>query len=103
MRKPSNCFLGVITLINEGGRLDSSKQKTIMQKIKNILLSILRKGDVVTQWNNGIIMFIVTDISRENLGIISRRIENRYNREIGEDDLVLKIKYEAVDEKLALF
>ena len=103
IRKPSNCFLGVITLINEGRQLDSSKQKTIMQKIKNILLCILRKGDVVTQWNNGIIMFIVTDISWENLSIISRRIENRYNREIGEEDLILKIKYEAIDEKLAIF
>jgi len=101
-RNPSNSFLGIITCETERGQIDPRELKNIMPKIKNVLLRSLRKGDAVTQWSNEIFMFIVSNTAQENLSKISRRIENNINREIDRDDFVVKIRYEAIGEKLAL-
>ncbi len=71
----------------------------MMQKLKDVLLTSLRKGDVVVQWNDHQAMFIVTGIVEESLVFITRRIENNFNRVSPYPDVILDIKIRPISEK----
>jgi len=99
LRNPVSSFLGFVNFQKQEGHLDPNGLKTCTSKAKDILLRYLRKGDVVSQWNDFTLVFIVTATSSENLDLIARRIANAYHRTNPKDDVTMEIKFEPISEK----
>ncbi|NLV16132.1 MAG: hypothetical protein GXY50_02825 [Syntrophomonadaceae bacterium] len=103
LRDPGTSFIGFVSAPAEISQWEPRELKSCMQKVKGILLSSLRRGDVVTQWSERTVVFIVTDTSPESLPFISRRIENHFDREITiKNDVPLRIDFKQIDDSQAL-
>lgn len=103
LRDPGNSFIGFVSAPPEISQWEPRELKNCMQKVRSILLSSLRRGDVVTQWSERTVVFIVTSTSPENLPLISRRIENHFDREITiKNDVPLKVDFKQIDDSQAL-
>ncbi|NLP43082.1 MAG: hypothetical protein GX351_00475 [Peptococcaceae bacterium] len=98
LRSPTSSFLGFADFHKPEGQLEPGELKHCISKAKEILLHSLRKGDVVSQWNEYTLIFIVTATSAENLDPIARRITNAYLYATPKDDITLDIKFEPITE-----
>ena len=99
LRNPVSSFLGFVDFVKSEGEFKPNELKSCIGKAKEILLRSLRKGDVVSQWNDYTLVFIVTSTSAENLEPIARRITNSYLCANPKDDITLEIKFEPISEK----
>ncbi len=102
IRYPSTSFLGIVSPAKDE-QLQPRELKNYIPKLKNTLLLCLRKGDVLTQWNEDSLMFIITATSEENLDLIAKRIKNSFKRVNLEADLALSIEFQPIGEKKTYF
>jgi DNA-binding SARP family transcriptional activator len=79
IRARSKEYLGLVT-ISEGSIVGpKDKLKTAAEELKCVLKDSLRKGDVYTQWNSHQMIILLTDVQREALTLIGRRIQKRFS------------------------
>lgn len=89
----SNICLGIITIENTGYKsLKEDEIKIAMDSLKNIMLNTLRKGDVLSQWNDKQLVFLLYNVKEANLDGIMDRVKNKFEIEKKSSEVDLNIK-----------
>ena len=63
-----------------------------MDSLKNIMLNTLRKGDVLSQWNDKQLVFLLYNVKEANLDGIMDRVKNKFEIEKKSSEVDLNIK-----------
>ncbi|MGI5901719.1 MAG: bacterial transcriptional activator domain-containing protein [Desulfitobacteriia bacterium] len=100
-RNPASSFLGIITLNSEISSNQQWNCQQVMRKVRNTLLLTLRKGDVLTQWSNDTLLFILSSPSPAKLKNISIRINEVFKRKYPELNIPIDIKFYPLGKKTA--
>jgi len=66
------------------------------ENLKNVILHSLRKGDLVTSWNNGQFLLLLPGLNREEAARVMDRIENAYSRNYFLQGLKIQKKIESL-------
>lgn len=89
----SNIGLGIITIENTGYKpLKEDEIETAMDSLKNIMLNTFRKGDVLSQWNDKQLVFLLYNVKEENLDRIMDRLKTKFETEKKSSKVDLNIK-----------
>lgn len=97
IRYGANSCLCLIT-ISCSDNIDppSDKLNWAMDKLKQVLLFRLRKGDVFSFWNQSQVIAILSEIERDNLTMISKRIEKSFKDKVKDHLFVLQFKFRSI-------
>lgn len=97
LRKNSKVHLGLITM--EAKRDYSDDQNLFqesMEKLKGVLLTYLRKGDLFAVWSQHQILVMLLDIEEKDIRIVTNRVE-RVFQDVAKDKTVwLAFKFDLV-------
>lgn len=89
-------FMGLVTLSSGNQFLDQNTLKEGMERLKHILKSNLRKGDVITQWNDNQFLLSLPCINSEQAIKALCRIEKIYKNSEKYSKLVINTKFQPV-------
>jgi len=70
--------------------------KKVMHQLQETSLASLRKGDIVTRWNNAQLLMILPGLNREQAEVVMRRIENNYIKNYSLEGLKLHKKVDTL-------
>jgi DNA-binding SARP family transcriptional activator len=101
IRARSKECLGLVTINNENRKVSKDELNEAAETLKVVLRESRRRGDVFTQWNGHQMIVMLTDVQRDALDLISRRIRKRFNDKIGEEGFSVDISFKpiAADKK----
>jgi len=101
LRAQNKECLGLVTVTTEYPEVSQDKLNGATETLKTVLKESLRRGDVFTQWNRHQMIILLTDVQRDALDLISRRIRKRFKDKIGEEGLSVDISFKpiAADKK----
>lgn len=92
-----NIFLGIFNVDKSGYREPpESDLKEGMLLLLDIIYRNLRKGDVVTQWNENQLLVLLFELEETDLEVILDRIRNHFNKKTRNDKITLNIKFKKV-------
>lgn len=92
-RKGRVAFLGLLTITRRNYRpLPSEVLEIALVKLKKIISTNIRKGDVCTQWNEAQFLLLLPDLTREIGERVLKRIRSQFKKETAPEDLVLRYK-----------
>lgn len=95
--KNKNIFLLIITIDNIGYKpLKEDKIKEEMLLLKNIVFNRLRKGDVLSQWNESQLLILLYNVEEKNIENIVRRITHKFDNDREDIKVKLNIKCKKV-------
>ncbi len=90
-------FLGLLTLSMADYALPpEEKLKSAMQDLKDILILTLRKGDIVSQWNEAQFVINLPGLNIEQTNMALDRVDKRFNTLNDIEDLIMHRKVEVV-------
>lgn len=96
-RSGKTVLLGLITVTEPDYKPAlEQKLKKVMHQLQEISLASLRKGDIVTRWNNAQILMILPGLNREQAEAVMRRIENNYIKTYSLEGLKLHKKVDTL-------
>ncbi len=96
-RSGKSILLCLMTLTNPDYSMPAAeKLKKVMNNFQNVILDSLRKGDIVTRWNDAQFLMLLPGLNREQAMSVMDRIENSYRKEYKFEDLYLHKKVETV-------
>ncbi len=96
-RSGQSVLLGLLTLTNSDYSLpDKIALKEVMQNLLESTLGSLRKGDVITTWNEAQLLMMLPGLSREQADMVMARIENNFRMKHSLKGLVLHKKVESL-------
>lgn len=85
--------LGVITVYNKGHEQLTDKEiKKGMDQLADTLLKKLRKGDIVSKWNDNQMLIMLYGLRKEHIGCVVEKINNTFDSIKLDDRLSLNIK-----------
>lgn len=88
-------FLGLLTLTNTDYNLPSDKSlKETMELLQRVLKNSLRKGDVISQWNEAQFLLLLPGINSEQAGRVFKRIQDKFQKKCQDDEIILRTKYQ---------
>lgn len=94
-RNKENVFVGIITIDKVGyGQLSQEDTKYSMLNLLDITYHSLRKGDVITQWNQNQILLLLLGLEEENLFQLIERLKTKFSKMIRNDKVNLNIKFQ---------
>jgi DNA-binding SARP family transcriptional activator len=96
IRAQSKEFLGLVTITADGGKASADKLKSAGEDLKSVLKASLRRGDVFTQWNDHQMIVLLTDVQRDALTLIGRRVEKKFRNAAGQEGLSVEISFKPV-------
>jgi two-component SAPR family response regulator len=70
--------------------------KGVMHNLKDVIMSSLRKGDLVTSWNEAQYLLLLPGLNREQAIMVLERIENSYHSRYTLDSLQMHNKIESL-------
>jgi hypothetical protein len=96
-RSGKSILLCLMTLTNPDYSMPAAeKLKKVMNNFQQVILDSLRKGDIVTRWNDAQFLMLLPGLNREQAMSVMDRIENSYRKEYNFEDLYLHKKVETV-------
>lgn len=96
-RSGSSDLLGLLTLAKRDYSMpDSAELKEAMQYLEDAIINSLRKGDVVTRWNEAQFLLLLPGLNREQAEKVLERIESNFLKKYPLKDLVLHKKFESI-------
>jgi len=96
IRARSKECLGLVTINKENQRVSQNKLNDATETLKAVLRVSLRRGDVFTQWNQHQMIVLLTDVQRDALDLINRRIRKRFNDKMGEEGFMVNISFKPI-------
>lgn len=95
--KDRKVYLGIITIDNIGYRpLHKNKIKECMEILKNIISNKLRKGDVLSKWNDSQLVVLIYDIEPKDINKINKRLREEFETRVLDKNIILNIKYKKI-------
>lgn len=93
LREDNNVVVGIITLIpiSSGARFEPA-----MARLKELICSSLRKGDVFTEWNRRQMILLLLQTKSDNIELICRRIKIRFKEDKDNFGLDLHFSFEPI-------
>lgn len=89
---PTN-FLGVLTIsLPDYSLPENEKLREAMKELRQILLSNLRKGDVITEWNDAQFLLSLPSLNVQQAEVALKRIQKKFSESFGHTGLVLRDK-----------
>ncbi len=89
-----NIFIGIITIFNSGYiESPESNIKEGMCILLDTIYNNLRKGDVITQWNENQALLLLFRLDDVDIKPISERLECQFNQRIEKNNILLNIKF----------
>lgn len=96
-RSGQSVLLGLLTLTKpDYANPDKEISKAVMQCLQDVILETLRKGDLVTRWNDTQFLLLLPGLKREQAARVMERIENLYSKNHCLQGLVLHKKVESL-------
>jgi len=96
-RSGKSILMGLFTLTAPGYAYpDKSILKEVIQNLEEATLGSLRKGDVVTRWNEAQVLMMLPGLNREQADRVIERIENNFYTSYSLNGLVLHKKVETL-------
>jgi DNA-binding SARP family transcriptional activator len=90
-------LLCLLTLVApDHSRPPKSLLKSVMLNLQDVIMSSLRKGDLVTRWNEAQYLLMLPNLNREQALKVMQRIENDYIRKHSLQGLILQKKVETL-------
>lgn len=97
IRGNSNTYIALITLNHK------KKTQSILEKcresLKEVLLKSLRKGDVITSWNEDQAIVMITNIKPESLYLVENRVQQLF-RKNSKVDCNLEFKFNKISNSM---
>ncbi len=96
-RNGQSILLGLFTFTTSDYSLpEKTTLREVIHNLENTTLNSLRKGDVVTRWNEAQILIMLPGLNREQADQVISRIENNFKREYSWKGLTLHKKVESL-------
>jgi len=96
-RNGQSVLLGLFTLTTPNYSLPDKKNlKVVMENLQDVILQTLRKGDLVTRWNDAQMLVLLPGLKREQAEMVIGRIEKKFNKLYSLQGLVLHKKVESL-------
>jgi DNA-binding SARP family transcriptional activator len=90
-------LLCLLTLVApDHSRPPKSLLKSVMLNLQDVIMRSLRKGDLVTRWNEAQYLLMLPNLNREQALKVMQRIENDYIRQHSLQGLILQKKVETL-------
>ena len=88
-------FLGLLSITLPDYRLPSqSVLEEVMAYLQEVLLSSLRKGDLVTRWNKAQFLILLPGVNKAQSELILKRIEHNFKKVYPTDRIILHKKHQ---------
>ncbi len=88
----------MLTLVGRDSQLPSSTiLMRYMKNVEDLLAAGLRRGDVITRWNEAEFRFILHSLNLEQAKMALGRIEEAFCRSYPEAELTMRIDVKAID------
>lgn len=95
--KSNNIFIGLMTIEDKDNIPISQKEmEEIVKKTMDTLNSNLRKGDVLTKWNENQLVTLHYDIEEKDLDIIKNRLQKKFKEQIGSKSIELLLRFKSI-------
>ncbi|MCW3490444.1 BTAD domain-containing putative transcriptional regulator [Dethiobacter alkaliphilus] len=92
-RSGQPAYLLLFSLTRKDYSIPPQQELSLYQeKLKDILLTCLRKGDVVTRWNEAQYLVILPGVNNEMAKVIARRIKEAFRQEFSGEDIRIRGK-----------
>lgn len=96
-RNGTDSFIGIITIDHSGYRqLSEDDIKESMNTLLDIIYHKLRKGDVLTQWNQNQILLLLYSLEEKNIEKVVERLNNKFKELINNKKVILNIKFKKI-------
>lgn len=96
-RNGQSVLLGLFTLTAPNYTLpDKNILHDVMQNLQGVVLESLRKGDLVTRWNDAQLLMLLPGLNREQADLVIERIENNFLQKYSLKGLTLHKKIESL-------
>ena len=93
----SNIYLGIITIDNIGYKpLKEDEIKGEMEILKDAVYNTVRKGDVLSQWNDSQVVILIYHVKEEDLDNIIKRVKDKFAYDKINPKVRLNIKYKKI-------
>lgn len=96
-RNGLSVFLCMLALIDDDYSIPPEQLlEETAENLKNVILRSLRKGDLVTSWNDGQFLLLLPGLNREEAARVMDRIENAFTRSYSLQGLKIQKKVESL-------
>jgi DNA-binding response OmpR family regulator len=96
-RSGQSVLLCMFTLISDDyTRPPDLLLQEVMQNLQNVIMSLLRKGDLFTRWNEAQFLLLLPGLNREQAGTVMTRIEQSFLRQYSLKGLQMQKKVETL-------
>ncbi len=96
-RNGQSILVGLLTLTSvDYSPPDKNILRKVVQDLEKVTINSLRKGDIVTRWNESQIMMLLPGLNREQAEKVVSRIVNNYENNYSLQELVLHKKVESL-------
>lgn len=96
-RNGQSVLLGLFTLTAPNYALpDKSILNQVMHNLQQVVLDSLRKGDLVTRWNDAQLLLLLPGLNREQADMVIERIENKFLKDYSLEGLKIHKKIESI-------
>ncbi|HZJ82723.1 MAG TPA: bacterial transcriptional activator domain-containing protein, partial [Clostridia bacterium] len=93
-REDKNIFVGLISIDNRGHiTLSQDEVRSGIDILLEVAYKNLRKGDVMTQWNDSQVTMLAYNVLEENVHIIDDRLTREFHEAIGNPRITISIKF----------
>ncbi len=96
-RNGQSILVGLLTLTSKDySHPDKKRLLKVVQDLEKVTVNSLRKGDIVTRWNESQILMLLPGLNREQAEKVVSRIVNNYEKEYSLQGLILHNKVESL-------
>ena len=92
-----NKFLGTVTI--EGKEyitVEEEELKSSMKILEEIVYTNLRRGDVLSKWNENQLVSLLYDVEEDNLKIVANRLQKKFQEKSKNKNITLKIRFKSL-------
>jgi len=90
-------FVGLLTITRSDFRMvPRNTLREAMEYLKQLLMSSLRRGDVVSWWNDAQFIVILPGLNMEQAKRVLRRFEGKFHARYSSEDIVLRAKIQSL-------
>ncbi|MGI5858198.1 MAG: BTAD domain-containing putative transcriptional regulator, partial [Tepidanaerobacteraceae bacterium] len=89
-------FLGLVSVITNEANISKQDREKAMESLELLLINSLRKGDVFCRWNPSQILLLLTNVTENNMQLIEKRIQKRFNNAVNPKEFTIKIDFQPV-------
>ncbi|HZJ99426.1 MAG TPA: hypothetical protein VFC79_05450, partial [Tissierellaceae bacterium] len=96
-RSKNSVYVGIISIDKLGYRqLSEERLKDAMNPLLDIVYHKLRKGDVLTQWNDSQVLLLLYDLEEKYIEPVIKRVKDGFKEIIKDESIILNIKFKKI-------